>query len=288
LSSNDDENNRANDTTASPANETAISRSKDDKTIPAPVVSSHSPRLRLTVARSAGPGGNIVLRRAASIIGSRPGCKVLLKHNAVSGVHCAVINTGGEIYIRDLLSRNGTYLNDLRAEQEHLEDGDVITIRPWQLRVAVVVPKLDDSSDVTGLGLEPAPAVIALEEIGTKRVRQLTRELNLIGRRHGCDLVVEDRSVSRAHAIISTYLSRVVIFDLMSQNDTLVNGRAVTFSTLQSDDLLSLGTVDMRVKIVAPSPKARSSGNGQAVQPPDPEGSVSDRIDIRAAERDRR
>jgi pSer/pThr/pTyr-binding forkhead associated (FHA) protein len=213
---------------------------------------------------------------------------LLLKHNAVSGVHCAVINTGGEIYMRDLLSRNGTYLNDLRAEQEHLEDGDVITIRPWQLRVAVVVPKLDDSSDVTGLGLEPAPAVIALEEIGTKRVRQLTREVNLIGRRHGCDLVVDDRSVSRAHAIIFTYLSRVAIFDLMSQNETLVNGQAVTFSTLQSDDLLSLGTVDMRVKIVAPSPKARSSGNGQAIKPQDPDGSFSDRIDIRAAEIDRR
>ena len=252
------------------------------------MVSGHAPRLRLVVRTPSGKSGGILLRRVASIIGSRAGCKLLLKHQAVSGVHCAIINTGGELYIRDLVSRNGTYLNDLRAEHERLEDGDVITVRPWQLRVVAVEPELADSSDVTGLGLEPAPAVIALEEIGTKLVRQLTREVNLIGRRPGCDLVVDDRSVSRAHAVIFTYLSKVAIFDLMSQNETLVNGQAVSFSPLKTDDLLSLGTVDLRVKMIEPSPTIAAKDDDGKASPPQSDGSYSDRIDIRAAELDKR
>ncbi|MHC4064801.1 MAG: FHA domain-containing protein [Planctomycetota bacterium] len=254
----------------------------------APVVSSHAPRVRIAATRGTNAGGSITLRRVASIIGSKKGCKLLLKHGDVSSTHCAVINTGGEVFIRDLVSRNGTFLNDLRAEHERIQDGDVIKIKPWQLRVALIEPETNDSSDVTGLGLEPAPAVVALQEIKSGNVRQLLREVNLLGRRHGCDFVIEDRSVSRAHAMVFTYLSRVVVFDLMSRNGTLVNGEAVTFSQVQTDDLLTIGTVDLRVKIVEPSPRVEPSDNGQPVAPPTPEGSVTDHIDIRAAELDRR
>ena len=255
----------------------------------APVISAHAPIVRAEVLKGPGAGQSILLRRAVNIIGSLKGCKVRLSHKDVSSKHCAVVNTGGDVFLRDLGSRTGTYLNDLRAEHERIQDGDAIKVSQWEMRISVKAPELNDSSDFTGLGLEPAPAMVALENAKTGEVVKLTREINLLGRRQGCDFVVEDRSISRAHALVFTYLSNVAVFDLGSQNGTHVNGQPVTFSIVKGEDVIRIGDIDIRVRIIEPSPfVSREKGNGRAVAAPKPEGSVSDRIDIRSAELDRR
>ena len=142
-------------TTATGTSRTGAGKAKEQP----PVVSSHAPRVRLSVVRGVGAGQGILLRRVASIIGSSTGVKLLLRHPDVSGLHCAIVNTGGLVYVRDLQGRQGTFLNDLKAEHEVIQDGDVIKIHPWQLRVEILTPKVADTKDVTGLGLEPAPAL---------------------------------------------------------------------------------------------------------------------------------
>ncbi len=255
----------------------------------APVIPAHAPGVRLAPLTDEGTNQGLIIRRAASIIGSEDGCKVRLRHKDVSGRHCVLVNTGGDVFIRDLNSRKGTFLNDLRAEHEQLEDGDVIRIRPWEFRVSVIAPESSDTSDITGLGLEPAPAAVALEEAATGQITKLTREISLIGRRSGCDLAIEDRSVSRAHAIIFTYLSNAVVFDLGSHNGTWLNKARVSFAKLKADDVLQFGAAECRVLIIQPSPTIERGGrNGQVVRTPAPDGSFSDRIDIRASEVDRR
>jgi len=248
------------------------------------VIAAHAPAVRAVVAKGPGAGQSILLRRVVAVLGSKPGCKVRLKHEDVSGIHCAIVNTGGEVYLRDLASRNGTFLNDLRASHERLEDGDVIKIRPWELRINVVDPSTDDSSDFTGLGLDPAPAAIAVENVKAGRIIQLPREVNVVGRSGSCDVTIEDRSLSRVHAVVFNYLSQVVVCDLLSENGVKVNGEQVTYSRLKSDDVLTLGTVDLRVKVIEPSPRVSPSEPGRPAQAPRPDGTFSDRIDIRAAE----
>jgi pSer/pThr/pTyr-binding forkhead associated (FHA) protein len=253
----------------------------------APVISSHSPGVRLAVMKGPGEGGSIVVRRAASIIGSRTGVKVRLKHPDVSGVHAVVINTGEAVFLRDLASDNGTFLNDLRAEHERLGDGDVIKIKPWQFSVAIHELNVDSSSDFTGLGLDPAPSAIALEEVKTGRIIKMPRDVSLIGRRAGADLLVEDRSVSRAHAVIFTYLSKPVVFDLDSGNGTFVNDKRISFCEFDSDAIIKFGTAEFRARVIGPNSRVETKSNGQVIAPPMPEGTYSDRIDIRAAERKR-
>ncbi len=242
----------------------------------------------MVVAKGHGAGQSILLRRAASVLGSRPGCKVRLKHADVSGVHSVIVNTGNEVFLRDLLSRNGTFLNDLRATHERLEDGDVVKIKPWELRVNVIEPETDDSNDFTGLGLDPAPAAIAVENVETGQISRLPREVNVLGRSHECDITIENRSISRAHALMFTYLSQVVVFDLMSENGLLLNGNPIVFSKVKTDDVLTIGSVELRVKIIEPSPRVSSDGTSKAFQAPRPDGTISDRIDIRTAELDHR
>ena len=249
----------------------------------APVVSGHAPKVDLSVLKGPGAGQNILLRRAASILGSGKGCKIRFKHGDVSRVHCVIVNTGEDIFVRDLISRNGTFLNSLRAEHERLEDDDLIKVHDWQLRIAIDAGE-PGAGDFTGLGLDPAPAVIALQNTPSNGLVKLPREVNLLGRVPGCDVVVEDRSVSKAHAIVFNYLSRPAVFDLLSHNGTKVNGHRVSFATLHADDVLTLGSVDLKVQIVEPLSKVKSSGNGQAVRAPAPDGTFGDRIDIRSSE----
>ena len=267
----------------------------DDSTIGdvAPPVAAHAPNLRLLVAKGPGAGQSILLRRAASIIGSGRLCKVRLKHADVSNVHTAIVNTGESIYLRDLVSHNGTFLNDLRAEHERLEDDDLIKIPPWRLQVSVLAASADDLGDCTGLGLDPSPTAVVVENTRTGEVARLPREVNLFGRRPGCDYFVDDRSVSRAHAIVFSYLSRVVVFDLASRNGIKVNGRPCTFAVIKNDDKLTLGTVELNVRLVDPTTRVQqaSSGNGQVLRPratQPSEDTLSDKIDLGSAETDRR
>lgn len=246
--------------------------------------------MRLTVMRGHGAEEkvNVLLRRAVSLIGSGSGCKIRLKHHDVSRVHLALVNTGEELFVRDLLSKNGTFLNELRAEHEALEDDDVLKVKPWQFRVEVLGPTGAERGDFTGLGLDPSPAVIALEDTRTGEVVKLPRAVNLIGRGPTCDFVVEDRSISRAHALVFAYLSRVVVFDLVSHNGIKLNGEQVTFATLRDGDVLTLGSVDLKPRIVQPLSSVKTDENGQAVQAPTPEGSITDRIDLGSAELEQR
>jgi len=259
---------------------------EDRSTGEAPLVSAHAPRVRLTVAAGPGTGGGTVLRRVVSLIGSGPGCKLQLRHREVSKVHCAIVNTGGDIVLRDLVSQAGTFLNDLRVVHEHLEDGDVVKIRPWRLRIGLLPPEVTDGADFTGLGLEPSPAAIVLEDPFTGRVQKLPRDVNLLGRSPDCDFAVDDRSVSRGHALLFTYLSQPAVVDLLSRNGTMVNGQPVTFARLKTGDALTLGTAELRVKVVDTGPRVSPSRDGKPLPPPRPEDSFSDRIDIRAAEVD--
>lgn len=69
-----------------------------------------------------------------------------------------------------------------------------------------------------------------------------------IGRGQANDIVLDDKSVSKRHAIITFQLmkdgeTRVQIADLHSTNGTIVNGNRISYQTLEDGDQLSIGTV---------------------------------------------
>lgn len=69
-----------------------------------------------------------------------------------------------------------------------------------------------------------------------------------IGRGQTNDITLDDKSVSKRHAIITVQTlkngeSKVQITDLHSTNGTLVNGHRITYHTLEDSDQLSIGTV---------------------------------------------
>jgi hypothetical protein len=62
-----------------------------------------------------------------------------------------------------------------------------------------------------------------------------------IGRAPSCDIVLDDRNVSRRHAEIRRRGPVVVLVDLDSTNGTIVNGRRVREHPLADGDRITLG-----------------------------------------------
>jgi type II secretory pathway predicted ATPase ExeA len=66
-----------------------------------------------------------------------------------------------------------------------------------------------------------------------------------IGRSHGNGLVIEEKEISRRHALIDRVGTRYVIEDLNSRNGVLVNGKRCEMANLKSGDVITIGGVKL-------------------------------------------
>jgi len=75
----------------------------------------------------------------------------------------------------------------------------------------------------------------------------LDKERTLFGREVGCDVVVNDSSVSRRHAVVERRGERWLILDQQSANGTFVDGQRIIQAYLRAGQDLRLGSVAFRV-----------------------------------------
>jgi pSer/pThr/pTyr-binding forkhead associated (FHA) protein len=72
-----------------------------------------------------------------------------------------------------------------------------------------------------------------------------------VGRSFAADIVLDDQSVSRRHAIVHQRSTGTRILDDRSANGTLVNGRRATAAELQDGDVVVLGRVVLTYREIA-------------------------------------
>jgi len=232
-----------------------------------PAVADSAPRLNLVVQKGPQSETRISCRRVVTLIGSREGCKVNLKHRRAAPVHTALVNNGSEIIAVDLLTPAGTLLNGLKLQHETLSDGDMLTVDQWELRVEIEQPDTNGNADAHPFDLEPTPNVVALEHLETGRVLQPNRAVCLIGRRNGCDIALPDSRVSRAHALLVNYFGYPAILDLLTPNGTKVNDTLIQFQALKDSDVVTIGDTQFRIRLVGSSVAKRSSANHKPAAP---------------------
>jgi DNA-binding NtrC family response regulator len=90
-----------------------------------------------------GGGTRVRLGGGELVIGASRGAQVVVQDDAVSGRHCAVSALGGGVAIRDLGSRNGTFVGGARVKEAWGGAGTVITIG----RSTIVLTAVDESED---------------------------------------------------------------------------------------------------------------------------------------------
>ena len=95
-----------------------------------------------------------------NVIGRSPNCQIKLASNAVSKEHATVLVTDdGKVIITDMNSRNGTFVNGLRVQNQKLQAGDKLTFHDLIIDI-LKLPAGVDPRHVQNMqnGLAPMPA----------------------------------------------------------------------------------------------------------------------------------
>jgi pSer/pThr/pTyr-binding forkhead associated (FHA) protein len=78
------------------------------------------------------------LDRALIVVGRHPNCDARLVSPRVSRWHCCLTEVDGEVWVRDLGSTNGTWIDGRRIHSGRLRVGDVLAIAHYRCRVEEV------------------------------------------------------------------------------------------------------------------------------------------------------
>src|SRR5947209_2198841 len=67
------------------------------------------------------------------VIGREPSCSLQIVDRGVSREHAQIFRVGEMVFIRDLGSRNGCFVNEERVKEELLREGDTVRVGNTQL-----------------------------------------------------------------------------------------------------------------------------------------------------------
>ncbi|TAM45582.1 MAG: FHA domain-containing protein [Gammaproteobacteria bacterium] len=76
---------------------------------------------------------HVELNQGDTRIGRKPGCEIHLDNLSVSGEHANIFTIGGDSFVQDLGSTNGTYVNGKKVAKHHLKSGDSVNIGKYTL-----------------------------------------------------------------------------------------------------------------------------------------------------------
>ncbi len=116
---------------------------------------------KLIIASGKRAGRAISMKRDKLLIGRAEECDLRPLSEEVSRRHCAIVKKDDVLWVEDLRSRNGTFVNGLKlTEPKQLADGDLVRVGSLELKVsAAPEPKFDTDEDISRLllgGDQPA------------------------------------------------------------------------------------------------------------------------------------
>lgn len=162
----------------------------------------------------------IPLKGPSMTIGRDPQCDLHLDNRALSRRHAQIEKRGAAIWVRDLNSQNGTYVNGNRINEPlALNGGDVVEVGRYHVRIEGVENAREDTPVLTLTGPE-----------GRHRFAMVGEEI-IIGRAPSCDIAIGHKSISRRHLRIAIDGNNFVAEDLGSQNGSRLNNKRINGPT---------------------------------------------------------
>jgi pSer/pThr/pTyr-binding forkhead associated (FHA) protein len=235
-------------------------------------------------------GARIPVRAGETIIGSAPGCAIMLEGEGILPRHAIVVGTAqGAAALRTASPDAEILINGIRlgADPTPVLHGDKIQIGPHEILAVdsrrIGSTQLFDSGAFTDLtpprpSTPPAPGATGGRLVCLTDGREYTMAAATLvfGRDAGSDVVVTGTEVSRRHAEIQSTPEGYVLNDL-SVNGTYVNGERVGRQYLLARaDVIRIGHDEFRfyADVAPPPPRGRRSVPPvTAPQPPTGAGS---------------
>lgn len=244
-----------------------------------------------------GGGGQVYDLGDVCAVGRGEANQVQLADDHISRRHAELVLRAGLVWLRDLGSSNGTFVNgervlgacrlfhgdevrfDTAGYQLIGQGGELTPVREAD-GPARSVPLQERWHDHAGAGSDTTEIAAVDESVTVSPVAPTaTVEAgafllgasdpvagmtfrtpigrSLIGRQDDCDLVIRDRTVSARHAELMVRAEGVTITNMMSTNGTRVNGEEVQTARLHDGDVLRLGRVSLVFKDVPATEEER-------------------------------
>ena len=116
-------------------------------------------KVKLKVLKGTGAGKEIKIPTPKCVVGRGDNCHLRPKSDAISRNHCVIYVKSGQLLIRDLKSKNGTFVNGDRIKEDRvLKVGDKVNFGPLAFEVLI------DHS----LGGEKKPKVKSIKEAAVR------------------------------------------------------------------------------------------------------------------------
>lgn len=140
---------------------------------------------KLIVASGKSAGRAISIKRSKLLIGRAEECDVRPLSEDVSRRHCAVHVGPADVWVEDLGSRNGTFVNGVRIkEKTKVATGDLIRVGSLELKVSCSAPTAAGSDDDVSRWLmtdeEPAGMFDTTQSVRTTPVADQTNDSSSI------------------------------------------------------------------------------------------------------------
>ena len=195
----------------------------------------------------------VPLKGPSMTIGRDPQCDLHLDNRALSRRHAQIEKRGAAIWVRDLNSQNGTFVNGERiGNPMALNGGDLVEVGRYQVRIEGVDEAAADTPVLTLTGPE-----------GKHRFAMVGEEI-IIGRAPSCDIAIGHKSISRRHLRIAIEADHFIAEDLGSQNGTRLNGKRIAGPTaFERGDKLQMSDFTVEVGFLEAAP-ATSAGRERA------------------------
>jgi pSer/pThr/pTyr-binding forkhead associated (FHA) protein len=197
------------------------------------------------------------LAGAVISIGRDPAGTIALPDPGASHLHAQLTSHMGALFLRDVGSRNGTWVNGAQVTVPHLlREGDRVTIGTTELVFrtsdATAAPPTPAARSVPATSGDlpiPASGVATLVGASGKFAGQrfdLLATPSTIGREATAHIRIEDLSISRRHAMLTRAREGWLLSDLHSSAGTTHNGAKVLPGSdvlLREGDTIQLGAV---------------------------------------------
>ena len=82
----------------------------------------------------------VQLTKDRTTLGRRPYNDVVIDNLAISGEHAVFQMTGNDVFIEDLNSTNGTYVNGKAAKKQQLVNGDTVEVGKYKIKFVAEPP----------------------------------------------------------------------------------------------------------------------------------------------------
>ncbi|GAA4359536.1 hypothetical protein GCM10023165_55760 [Variovorax defluvii] len=98
----------------------------------------------------------VTLAKDRTTLGRRPYNDVVIDNLAISGEHAVLHMIGGDVYLEDLNSTNGTYVNGRAVKKQALENNDVIEVGKYKIRFLVGGAAAESSGSAAVVAAAPS------------------------------------------------------------------------------------------------------------------------------------